>query len=269
MNVAEINIYPIKSLAGITLGQAVIEPAGLRFDRRWMLVDEKNKFLSQRELPQMATLQIELNENTLKITHDENFLIVSVEPQNNSAASVKIWSSAVKAEIYGDQINKWFSEKLGISCRLAAMTEKSSRKVSPFYAVRKFQDTVSFADAYPFLLIGENSLTELNEKMEKPLPMNRFRPNFVVAGSEPFAEDSWKKIKIGNTIFHIVKRCARCTVTTIDQQTGEKDGAEPLKTLADFRKKNGKVYFGQYLIAENPGEIIKIGDEMEVLESNN
>ena len=149
------------------------------------------------------------------------------------------------------------------------MTAKSKRKVSPFYAVRKFQDTVSFADAYPFLLIGESSLHDLNEKMGKPLPMNRFRPNFVIAGSEPFAEDSWKKVKIGDTVFHVVKACARCTVTTIDQQTGEKDGAEPLKTLATFRKKKGNVLFGQYLIAEKAGEIIKTGDKVEILELKN
>lgn len=269
MYISEINVYPIKSFAGISVEASTIEEAGLRYDRRWMLVDEKNKFLSQREFPRMATFKLEIGDDKLNVLFGEESLSIPLHAPNSQAANVKIWSCSVKAEIYDGEINDWFSERFGQACRLAVMTEKSSRKVSPFYSVRKFQDTVSFADALPFLLIGENSLAALNEKLEKPLPMNRFRPNFVVAESEPFAEDSWKKIVIGNTVFHAVKRCARCNVTTIDQQTGAKDGVEPLKTLANFRKKNGKVYFGQYLIAEKAGESIKIGDKVEVLESKN
>ena len=266
MKISKLNVYPIKSLGEISLNHSLIEEAGLQFDRRWMLVDDKNKFLTQREFPQMAIFDLEIKDSALKVSFKDNMLMIPFQAKFIQSASVKVWSSSVKAEIYGDEINQWFSEKLGVPCRLAVMTEKSQRKVSPFAAVRKFQDTVSFADACPFLLIGENSLTELNEKMGKSVPMNRFRPNFVIEGSEPFAEDSWKKIKIGNTIFHIVKACARCIMTTINQETGEKDGAEPLKTLADFRKKNGKVYFGQYLIAEKAGEIIRIDDKLEVLE---
>jgi hypothetical protein len=140
--------------------------------------------------------------------------------------------------------------------------------VNPIFAVRKFQDTVSFADGYPFLLIGENSLEDLNSRLEHPVPMNRFRPNFVVKDSEAFAEDSWKKIKIGETVFHIVKPCERCVITTVNQTTGEKYGKEPLKTLATFRTKDNKVLFGQNLIAEKAGDFVKIGDKIEVLETN-
>lgn len=269
MYLSEIHIYPIKSLGGISLDQSLIEESGLQFDRRWMLVDEKNNFFTQREFPQMATFNLEVKSSALKVSFKNDTLVIPFHRESSQPANVKVWSSSVKAEIYSDEINQWFSEKFGISCRLAAMTEKSERKVSPFTAVRKFQDTVSFADACPFLVIGKNSLNELNAKMGKELPMNRFRPNFVIDGGEPFAEDSWKKIKIGNTIFHIVKACARCVMTTIDQETGEKDDAEPLKTLADFRKKNGKVYFGQYLIAEKAGETIRTGDKLEVLEVKN
>lgn len=269
MYLSEIKIYPIKSLGGISLNQSLIEEAGLQFDRRWMLVDEKNKFFTQREFSQMAIFNLEVKNDELKVSYKNETLIIPLHKESAYSATVKVWSNSVKAEIYDDEINKWFSERFGLSCRLAVMTEKSKRKVNPFYAVRKFQDTVSFADACPFLLIGENSLNQLNEKIGKSLPMNRFRPNFVIKESEPFAEDSWKKIKIGNTVFHIVKACARCIMTTIDQETGKKDGAEPLKTLADFKKKNGKVYFGQYLIAEKTGQIIKTGDKLEVLEVNN
>lgn len=269
MYLSEINIYPIKSLGGIALQRSSIEEAGLRFDRRWMLVDEKNKFLSQREFSQMAKFDLELGKENLKISYKGETLIAPLQTMTAQSANVKIWSSAVRAGVYDDEINRWFSQMFGMPCRLALMTENSVRKVNRFYAVRKFEDTVSFADAYPFLLAGENSLSVLNEKIGKPLPMNRFRPNFVVAESEPFAEDRWKKVKIGKTVFHVVKACARCTVTTVDQRTGEKDGAEPLKTLASFRKKNGKVYFGQYLIADKAGEIIEIGDKVEILEAKN
>jgi uncharacterized protein YcbX len=137
--------------------------------------------------------------------------------------------------------------------------------VNPFYAVRKFRDTVSFADGYPFLLIGEASLADLNSRLSEPVPMNRFRPNFVVSGSEPFEEDTWKRIRIGSNEFHIVKPCARCVLTTVDQTTGQKTGKEPLKTLSEYRNRNGNVLFGQNLIAETAGGTVQVGDEIEVL----
>jgi uncharacterized protein YcbX len=150
------------------------------------------------------------------------------------------------------------------------MPDETRRKVNYFYAVRK-DDHVSFADGYPFLLIGENSLEDLNRRLERKVPMNRFRPNFVVSGSAAFAEDEWKRIKIGAGEFHVVKPCARCVITTVDQATGEKQGVEPLKTLASYRipkrsiKK--KILFGQNLIAENEGEVLRVGDQVEIFES--
>ncbi len=246
---------------------SVVEERGLQFDRRWLLVDEKNNFLTQREFPQMARFDIAVKNEELNITFEDSSLMIPFQEINNETANVKIWSSRVKAKCYADEINEWFSEKLQSKVRLVKMTADSKRIVSPFYAVRKFKDEVSFADAYPYLLIGENSLADLNDKLEKPLPMNRFRPNFVVSGSEAFAEDTWKKIKIGETVFHVVKNCARCVVTTIDQEKGAKDGAEPLATLAKYRKKNGNVLFGRYMIAEKPGESVKIGDQIEILET--
>ena len=267
MNLSELNIFPIKSLGGISLKSSIVEERGLQFDRRWLLVDDKNHFLTQREFPQMARFAIELGNEGLDITFEGNNVTVSLQSKTEKTANVKIWSSRVKAKFYADEVSDWFSENLQTKCRLVSMTEESKRIVAPYYAVRKFKDTVSFADAYPFLLIGESSLEDLNGKLENSLPMNRFRPNFVISGSEAFAEDSWKKIKIGDAIFHVVKSCARCVITTIDQEKGAKSGAEPLATLAKYRKKNGNVLFGRYLIAEKPGEIIKIGDEVEILET--
>lgn len=264
MHISEIHIYPVKSLRGISLTEAKVEDRGLQFDRRWMLVDEKNKFLTQREFPKMATINIAIDEEKLIATASESEIFIPPMPESNDKASVKIWTSSVKANVYPAVVNDWFSEILETNCRLVLMPDESKRKVNPFYAVRKFQDTVSFADGYPFMLIGEGSLADLNSRLEIPLPMNRFRPNFVVAGFEPFAEDRWKKIKIGETVFHVVKPCARCVITTIDQSTGKSGGKEPLKTLAAYRNKGGKVMFGQNLIAETCGGV-KIGDEIEIL----
>lgn len=267
MILTEINIYPIKSLRGISKKEALIEERGLQFDRRWLLIDEKNNFLTQRELPQMAAIDVEVNEECLRISVNGESLEAALVPETSETVSAKIWSSRAKSVIYEDKINDWLSGALKMKCRLVLMPETTRRKVNPFYAVRKFRDTVSFADAYPFHLTGENSLNDLNERLKNPVPMNRFRPNFVVAGADAFAEDTWKKIRIGETIFHVVKPCARCVVTTIDQDSGEKNGVEPLKTLAKYRTVNKKVLFGQNLIAEKAGSFVKIGDAVEILET--
>jgi uncharacterized protein len=272
MYISEINIYPVKSLAGISLQESKIERRGLEFDRRWMLIDEKNKFLTQREFPKMATIKTEILSDGLQVSSDGNKLLIPFAPPADTTETVKIWSARCKAKIYENAINEWFDDVLQTKCRLAIMPEETERKVNYFYAVQK-DDHVSFADGYPFLLIGKNSLNDLNSRLAEDLPMNRFRPNFVVSDSEGFAEDSWKKIKIGETIFHVVKPCARCVITTIEQSKGEKQGTEPLKTLASFRipkhSVKKKILFGQNLIAEKAGNIIRIGDPIEVLETKN
>jgi uncharacterized protein YcbX len=272
MEIIEINIYPIKSFSGISLRTSIVETRGLQLDRRWMLVSEKNEFLTQREHPKMATLDVKIIENNLRVFDNENSIEFAILPSIRDTVRVRIWSSKVRADVYGDKINKWFSDVLQTNCKLVSMPEETKRKVNYFYAVHK-EDIVSFADGYPFLLIGESSLADLNNRLGKKIPMNRFRPNFVVSDSEPFEEDTWKKIKIGKTVFHVVKSCARCVITTIDQETGISDGMEPLKTLATYRipkrsiKK--KILFGQNLIAENAGEEIKVGNKIEILELKN
>ena len=254
------------------MSESFVEQKGLRFDRRWLLVNDKNEFLTQREFPKMATLATEIAENRLKVRDRENVLEIPFEPREEISASVKIWSSRVRAQVYGREINDWFSEVLQIDCKLVSMPEKSKRKVNYFYAVHK-DDAVSFADGYPFLLIGENSLNDLNARLERDVPMNRFRPNFVVSGGAPFEEDAWEKIKIGGAVFHVVKPCGRCVITTIDQETGVSAGREPLKTLATYRipkhSVKRKINFGQNLIAETVGVNVKVGDAVEILERKN
>lgn len=269
MRLSGIYIYPIKSLKGVSLKAAKVETKGLDCDRRWMLVNENNEFVTQRDFPKMATLEVEIGENGLVVSDKENKIQIPFESKTNNLEKVKIWSSKCWARVYEKEINKWFSDVLKADCKLVLMPEETGRKVNFFYAPHK-TDTVSFADAYPFLLIGESSLNDLNSKLERKIQMNRFRPNLVFNNSEPFAEDNWKKIKIGNTVFHLVKPCARCVITTIDQETGISDGKEPLKTLASFRipkrSLKKKILFGQNLIAENVGEILQIGDAVEVIE---
>lgn len=265
MHISEINIYPVKSLKGISLTESVVEGRGLQFDRRWMLVDANNQFMTQRDFPKMALIRIEVEDDYLIVRFGDQQTVIPFEPNAGETAEVAIWDSIVLASVYDRKTNGWFSDVLGLNCRLVLMPETTKRAIDPAYAVKKDEDVVSFADGYPFLLIGEGSLADLNSRLEEPVPMNRFRPNLVAAGADPFAEDEWKRIRVGETVFHIVKPCDRCVLTTVDQSTGKKNGKEPLKTLSTYRNRNGKVLFGQNLIAENPGRTVRVGDKIEIL----
>lgn len=272
MKIHEINIYPIKSLGGVSLEKSVVEEKGLRDDRRLMLVDEKGDFLTQRTFGKMAQMRVSFSENALVVAAPKGDSVeIPKHLEMTGQMRVKVWSSSLKADVYGAEINEWFSEKLGKKCFLVKMPADAKRIVSPFYAVRKYTDTVSFADGYPILLIGTASLDDLNAKLSADIPMNRFRPNLTIETDAPFIEDTWRKIKIGETVLHLVKPCARCVMVTIDQQTGVSDGVEPLKTLAAFRLVKGrngtKINFGQNVIAENFGAEISAGDAVEVLET--
>ena len=262
---SEINVYPIKSLGGVSLKIAKVEKRGLQLDRRWMLVDEKMKFISQRAYPQMSLLRVEIGVNGLKISHKKDFGEIIFIPFNNSfeeEIEVKIWDDFCKAQAMAESYGRWFSKILGIKCMLVFMPDDSLRRVDPRYS--SGDEIVGFADAYPFLLIGQSSLNELNSRLEKRIPMNRFRPNLVFTGGESFIEDKWEKFRIGNIEFECVKPCARCTVTTVNQDTSEVC-KEPLATLSLFRKFGNQVLFGQNLIHAGEGNI-SIGDELEVIE---
>lgn len=257
-----IHVYPIKSCAGTSVSSSDADSLGLVHDRRWMLVDEADVFLSQRELPKMSLIKPEINEDRLRVNApDMTTLEVPFEPRNDSRTLARVFGDLVEVVAAEDEANRWFSEFLGIHCRLVRMPESSIRRVDPDYA--RPEDLVALADGFPFLLISEASLEELNSRLEEPLPMNRFRPNLVVRGIEPFIEDGWKNIRIGEMAFRVAKPCARCAITTVEQTTGEK-GKEPLTTLATFRKINGKVMFGQNLIHETPGSL-HVGDGVEDL----
>ena len=265
LTLSHIYIYPIKSLGGISLQSAKVEERGLQHDRRWMLVDKNGMFLTQREHPQMALLQVTIKDELLEVMHKIKTMSTLQIPitnlKNGSHMVVNIWDDVVIAKNVSHDADLWFSDALNLDCHLVYMDKDSDR-----FTDRKFVEEprqVSFADAYPFLIIGQESLNELNRRLKVPLPMNRFRPNFVFSGGEPFIEDTWKDFMIGDLKFRAVKPCSRCVVTTVNQDTAEK-ASEPLETLAKFRKVGNKVNFGQNLVGYNSG-LISIGSEIILL----
>lgn len=261
IKVKEIIIYPIKTLGGVSVESAQIEPRGLKLDRRWMLVDENGKFVSQREFPKLALTTVKIEpEGIIVIAPGQEPLLVPYHLHASEPIKVKIWADETEAYPVDTVTDAWFTNYIGAPVQLVVMPENTVRPITPAFFPT---DTVSFADEFPIMLLGENSLKDLNTRLDKPVSMNRFRPNIVTEGHEAFSEDTWSDIKIGTETIHAVYGCARCAMTTIDQETAER-GVEPLKTLATFRKFGQKVIFGRDLIPESTGWI-HVGDEVEVL----
>lgn len=265
---SEIFIYPIKSLGGISLSEAVVEQRGLQYDRRMMLVDESGMFITQRNYPEMALLKTEIVSDELVVYHSINkhSIRIPIRKTNYSKKNkinVVIWDDECNAIAVSEEADKFFSDMLNINCRLVYLPDEEKRIVDPNKKYVDNEHIVSFADGYPFLIIGQSSLDDLNKRLGTPLPMNRFRTNFVFTGGEPFEEDNWKDFLIGDIKFKAVKPCARCVITTTDQQTAERN-VEPLRTLSSFRKVGNKVLFGMNLITYGTGEI-KIGDRINLL----
>lgn len=264
---SEINIYPVKSLSGISLDESEVTDRGLKYDRRWLLVDKYGKFLTQRVLPQMSLIKVNIDKYSLIFSHkqkDDASFSIPMESYSEEENEVIIWNDTVRAVYAGKEADEWFSAALDFKCRLVQMPDKSKRFVDKKYAVQN--EIVSFADAYPFLLIGQSSLNDLNSRLEVKLPMNRFRPNLVFTGGKPFDEDKMKRFKLNDITFFPVKPCARCVVTTVNQETGTKE-KEPLETLASYRTQNNKVLFGQNLLHKGRGKI-KVGSRLEEIEWN-
>jgi uncharacterized protein YcbX len=269
MIVSEVNIYPIKSCAGTRLDVGVIEARGFANDRRWLLVDEDWRFLTQREIARMALIKPDVDDRCLRLSAPGMSAFELPVDQDGKRAAVTIWKdSGVGAIDQGDDVAQWFSDYVGRKVRLVRFADDYMRQVSQQYAPRE-TDQVGFADGYPFLIISEDSLADLNARLEtkgeQALPMNRFRPNIVVRDAgEPYAEDTWRTIKVGDVLFDLVKPCARCAITTTNQVTAER-GKEPLKTLATYRKDRGGPLFGQNAIQRSTG-VVKTGTPVEVVE---
>lgn len=257
LKLSEIWIYPVKSLGGIQVTSAQVMEKGLKFDRRFMLVSDDGLFMTQRIYPKMALFKLSFDNGGFTIRFEQDHLALPSIPRiKGEQKTVHVWDDTLLANEVEGEYSQWFSDHLDIKCKLMYFPEENPRPVNPKYKVN--DEHVSFADAYPFLIIGQSSLDDLNSRLAEPLPMNRFRPNFVFTGGEPYEEDHWRNFTIGSTRFVGVKLCDRCVLTTVNQDNAQK-GAEPLKTLATYRRRDNKIYFGQNLVALDHSNI-QVGD---------
>nr|VDC60853.1 unnamed protein product [Brassica rapa] len=288
--VASLYVYPIKSCRGISLSQASLTPTGFRWDRNWLIVNSKGRGLTQRVEPKLSLIEVEMpkhafaqdwepdnNSNMVVRAPGMDVLKVSLAKPEKIADGVSVWEWFGSALDEGEEASNWFTTFVGKPCRLlhACFADSETRPVDPNYAPGHF---AMFSDMYPFLLISQGSLDALNELLKEPVPISRFRPNILVDGCEPFAEDLWTEILIDNFTFHGVKLCSRCKVPTVNQDTGI-GGEEPIETLRSFRsdkvlqpqkKPQGKIYFGQNMVwkhgfGDGITKTIEMGDSVFVL----
>ena len=263
--ISELLIYPVKSLGGISVKSAVLTDRGFEYDRRFMLIDSQNRFVTQREFPELAFFKTAILGDQLSMTdkRDGSSVAVPLIAVEGEQIGVQIWDDHCQAMLLDNTIADWFSARLSQAVQLVYMPDESHRRVDPAYAGNG--ELTSFSDGYPVLMIGEESLKGLNARLENPIPMDRFRPNIVFSGGYPHVEDTFNTFRAGDVQLHAVKPCARCVLTTTDQETGQRT-AEPLKTLSKYRSQHNKIYFGQNLLASNTGEV-RLGDHLIVLSS--
>lgn len=265
--ISEINIYPIKSTQALTLTEANIELRGIANDRRWVLVGADNKALTGRHYPTLLDISVTQTEGQLQVyLHSELVQTIPFPNVNSSSVEVHIFSANTKGLLASDKVNQWFSDYLNTPCRLVYMSDEIERQMLEKHE-GEAGEIVSYADEAPILIISEASLTKLNQRLETPITMANFRPNIVVKGTASYAEDTWKRIRIGNVELVAGRHCKRCIFTTINPSTKEKHPKqEPLRTLATYRKvEGGGVIFGTFFKPKKLGKI-KIGDRIEILE---
>ncbi|KEQ15083.1 hypothetical protein GZ78_24780 [Endozoicomonas numazuensis] len=266
LSVSHLAIHPVKSLKKISVEQGVIDHMGFVNDRRWMVVEPNGKFMTQRHYPKMVLVSAVPNNEGLTLSAPGMSDLVVEDPEQQPTTSVNnvvVWNDTLKAVDAGNTVSQWLSEFLGVSCRMVKFSKEVQRQVDLRFASKG--DSTGFADGFPFLLTTEASLQELNSRLSSPVTMDHFRPNIVIRGAEAYAEDTWKRIKIGDVVFRVAKPCSRCVMTTVDPMTGEKTGKDPLMTLSRYRKTEMGVIFGQNLIHESEGKI-RLGDKIEIIE---
>jgi hypothetical protein len=259
-------MYPLKSAAGLSLERATVEPLGLEHDRRWMVVRPDGSFITGREVPSLVLVRPVPQAGGLHLSAPGMpELHVPAPPEGAPRLDVTVWEDTCSAARAGAEADGWLSRYLGEPAALVYVDARMERPVDPAYAAPS--DRVGFADGFPLLLLSEASLADLNQRLAHPVPMARFRPNLVVGGCGAFAEDGWKRLRIGTVELAVVKPCARCVFTTVDPESARPDpGQEPLRTLATFRRQGGKgVMFGQNVLVRRPGTL-RVGDAVEVLE---
>lgn len=260
-------VYPIKSAAGIAVSEAQMTPRGLHYDRRWMVVDAQGKFMTQRRFPRMALIGVAIADYLQITAPGMPELSVPLTAESSERVNVEVWGDGCEAIALPPKVNQWFTQFIGTDCQLVYMPDNAQRPTDH----GRFDHLVSFADAYPYLLISEASLAGLNQKLsaqqKSPVPMSRFRPNLVIRGDvEPHAEDSWQQIQIGEAVFDLPKLCARCSIPNVDTQTGQRT-PEPSQTLATYRAWDKGMWFGQNCIQQGTSDIpLRVGDPVKVLQ---
>lgn len=253
MLLQELWTYPVKGLAGVRLAASRAGERGLEHDRRFLLATRSGELISQRDVPAMCRLAPRVVGETVVVEDlrgGREPLVVPLAPRGGEPVSVTLWGQRCRGATVSAAADGWLREALRVDCRLVHQPVAAERFADPAFAPRPTR--ISFADAFPYLVIGQGSLDELASRSPEPLSMRRFRPNLVIAGAAPFAEDGWGPFTVGGVSFCAVKPCPRCPVTTIDPDTGAM-GKEPLRTLATFRRWDGSVWFGQNAIAAGEG----------------
>lgn len=266
LSVASLHIHPVKSLGGFAVQEARLTDRGFEHDRRWMLVDNEGRFITQRECSALACLHCQPHTSGFRVTdmRDGSVIDLPWSLATGATARATVFADTVDVLHAPVEVSAWFADQLGIACSLAYMPDASVRPTDPTYADAR----TSLSDGYPYLIISQFSLDDLNargtawahERMDTwaHIPMDRFRPNIVVAGGTPYQEDGWGEVAIGDVRFNCVKTCGRCIITTTDQTTGERS-KEPLRTLASYRTVGNKVLFGMNAVAPSTG-IVRVGD---------
>jgi uncharacterized protein len=270
LTLTAINRYPVKSCRGEPLASATVEPWGLAGDRRWMIVDGLGEPVTAREHPRLVLVRPELTEHGLRVTSPDLDPLDIPVPDGRNLVDVSVWRGPFQAAL-AETGHDWFAKIVGEPVRLVYLDDPTRRATNPAFS--REQDRVSFADGYPLLLATEESLAAVNEWVadgrhahEGPLPMTRFRPSVVVRGAPAWAEDGWRRLRIGAAEFRAVKGCDRCVLTLVHPDTAV-PGREPLASLVRHRRWDGKSWFAMNMIPDTPGATINVGDEVEVLES--
>lgn len=260
IKISGLAIYPLKSAAQIVVQDIDIDQFGFRHDRRWMIVDRDDQFVTQRQHPRLCLLQQFLQDDSLALSAPGLPTLV-LSSQGSSYRDVSVWRDRCRAIDCGDVAASWISEFLGQACRIVYFPADARREVDKQYA--KHREVTAFSDGFPILLIAQASLDDLNRRLAQPIEMRRFRPNLVVSGCDAYAEDQWKILRIGDVELHVVKPCSRCVIPSIDPATGIKQ-QEPTRTLLTYRRKGEKIYFGQNVLVQTQGTL-SLGMPVEVI----
>ncbi|MFO1464898.1 MAG: MOSC N-terminal beta barrel domain-containing protein [Steroidobacteraceae bacterium] len=261
-----LNLYPVKSCRGIAVESVTLTDTGFAFDRRWMVVDENGRFQTQRELPRLAVIHTQLSDGRLRLSANDMPDLVVGDPGQGERREVKVWNDQCSGLDAGDAAAGWLSQFLHKKLRLLSFDTSTRRACDPSYA-GDVPATTMFADAFPFLVLSESSLINLNRRLDKTLPMNRFRPNIVLNGVQAHEEDRIRELRAGDVCIRLVKPCDRCSITTTDQVTGLRRGDEPLRTLKSYRwdPKLRGVTFGQNgILVSGAGASLRVGQEFDI-----